>query len=152
MSEREVLLPTLASTQAFARKLAPWLKAGDVLALYGDLGAGKTTFARALLGELGVTDDVPSPTFTLVQVYEGPAFPIYHFDLYRLKQPQEVEEIGWDEACAQALTLVEWPERAGPFLPRNRLRLLFEVDPQGSRRIVARLEGAMREDLMQAFS
>lgn len=129
-------LPDLDATRLLARKLAPLLRATDVVTLQGDLGAGKTTFARALLSALGIGEDVPSPTFTLVQTYEGASYPVYHFDLYRLKSPDETEEIGFDDACGHGLVLVEWPERAGNFLPRDRLSLRFEVSGDGSRHVI----------------
>lgn len=116
-------LPDLTATEQLARKLAPLLKRGDVVALQGELGAGKTTFARALLQALGVKTEVPSPTFTLLQTYEVPNLPISHFDLYRLKNENELEELGWDEACAQSLVIVEWPERAAGHMPEDHLAL-----------------------------
>jgi len=128
-----VALPDLAASEALAARLAPLLKQGDALLLSGDLGAGKTTFARALLRQGGVTGDVPSPTFTLVQSYETPALVLYHFDLYRLKQPEEIEEIGFDEALADGAVLVEWPEKAASFMPREALRLTFGMEPSGQR-------------------
>ena len=135
-------LPDLAATKALARRLAPLLRAKDVVTLQGDLGAGKTTFARALLRTLGITEDVPSPTFTHMQSYDGPAFPIYHFDLYRLKSPDEVEEIGFDDASADGLVLVEWPERAAAYMPRDRLELRFDVNAEGQRQVTLTPQGA----------
>ena len=130
-------LPDLAATAALARKLAPWLKAGDVVALHGGLGAGKTTFSRALISALLEQDtEVPSPTYTLVQTYDGPNFPIFHFDLYRLEDPSEVFELGWDET-QDGLALIEWPDRAGAHLPAWRLDL--HLDLVGDNR-TARLE------------
>lgn len=121
-------LPDLAATEALAQGLAPHLKAGDVIALRGGLGAGKTTFARALISALmGQETEVPSPTYTLVQIYEGPDFPIFHYDLYRLEVPDEVFELGWDET-ADGLCLIEWPDRAGPHLPNWRLDLTLNVE------------------------
>jgi tRNA threonylcarbamoyladenosine biosynthesis protein TsaE len=118
-------LPDEAATAALARRLAPWLKQGDVVALRGDLGAGKTSFARALIralsGQDGAEREVPSPTFTLVQTYETPAGPVHHFDLYRIQSPDELTEIGWDEALGQGIVLIEWPERASTLLPAARL-------------------------------
>lgn len=113
-----------------AEALACVLRRGDVIALYGELGVGKTTFARYLIRALaGHDEEVPSPTFSLLQTYESPRAVIYHFDLYRLEDPQETLEIGFDDACEQALVLVEWPERAGDFLPDSRLELhLTESD------------------------
>ncbi|MEM9572460.1 MAG: tRNA (adenosine(37)-N6)-threonylcarbamoyltransferase complex ATPase subunit type 1 TsaE [Pseudomonadota bacterium] len=120
-------LPDLAATTALAQRLAPHLRAGDVMALRGGLGAGKTTFARALISALrGEETEVPSPTYTLVQTYEGPAFPVFHFDLYRLDDPNEVFELGWDETQI-GVSLIEWPERAGSHLPRWRLDLSLEI-------------------------
>jgi len=135
-------LPDLASTEALAQRLAPLLRAKDVVTLQGDLGAGKTTFARALLCAMGITEDVPSPTFTLMQSYDGPAFPIYHFDLYRLKSPDEMEEIGFDDARADGLVLVEWPERAAAYMPRDRLELRFDVNAEGQRQVTLTPQGA----------
>ena len=112
---------------ALARALATSLRAGDVIALHGGLGAGKTTFSRALISALLKRDtDVPSPTYTLVQSYDGPDFPIFHMDLYRLEDPDEVFELGWDET-QDGLALIEWPERAGANLPAWRLDLTFEI-------------------------
>jgi len=128
-------LPDEAATAALARRLAPWLAVGDVVALYGDLGAGKTAFARALIRVLADGDEeVPSPTFTLVQTYATPRGPVFHFDLYRIASPDELTEIGWDEALADGLTLVEWPGRAGSLLPTVRIdiELTFGAAP-GSR-------------------
>lgn len=130
-------LPDLAATKALAEKLAPLLKAGDVIALHGGLGAGKTTFSRALISALlGQETEVPSPTYTLVQTYDGPDFPIFHFDLYRLNSPYEVDELGWDET-QDGLALIEWPDQAGSRLPAWRLDLSLELT--GEIR-VARLE------------
>ena len=130
-------LPDLAATRALAEKLAPLLKAGDVIALHGGLGAGKTTFSRALISALlGQETEVPSPTYTLVQTYDGPDFPIFHFDLYRLNSPDEVDELGWDET-QDGLALIEWPDQAGSCLPAWRLDLSLELT--GEIR-VARLE------------
>lgn len=120
-------LETPNATAALARKLAPLLKAGDLIALRGDLGAGKTTFARALISALvGVETEVPSPTYTLVQTYSAAAFPIFHFDLYRLDDPNEIFELGWDDTY-DGLSLIEWPDRAGRHLPTWRLDLNIEI-------------------------
>lgn len=123
-----VSLPDLAATEKLVLCIAPALQRGDMLALQGPLGAGKTTFARALLHALGVTGEVPSPTFTLLQTYDTRKFPVYHFDLYRLKSAAELEELGWEDARADGLILVEWPERAGNCLPEDRLELHFSAD------------------------
>jgi tRNA threonylcarbamoyladenosine biosynthesis protein TsaE len=112
-----------AATAQLAARLAPILQPGDVVALQGDLGAGKTAFARALIRALaGAEVEVPSPTFTLVQTYDTEAGTIWHFDLYRLQGPDEVVELGWDEAT-QGIVLVEWPERLGTMAPAGRLQI-----------------------------
>lgn len=110
-------------TQNTAQELAAQLKAGDVLALHGNLGMGKSVFARALIRTLihDKTADIPSPTFTLVQIYENEIAPIYHFDCYRLEDPEEIYEIGWEEALDGGISIIEWPSRIEPFLPRRRL-------------------------------
>ena len=126
-------LPDLATLDVFAQAWVSPLKKGDVLALHGPVGAGKTTFARALLGALGIVGERPSPTFTLVQTYEASRFVVHHFDLYRLKRPEELEELGWEEACANGVVLVEWPEHAGSFLPAIRWDLHFEGTDGASR-------------------
>ena len=135
-------LPDQAATEALAARLAAVLQPGDVVALGGDLGAGKTTFARALIrAAAGAEVEVPSPTFTLVQTYDLPMGPIWHFDLYRLTGPDEVIELGWDEARADGIVLVEWPDRLGPLLPAERLEigLSFGAKP-GTR--TARISGS----------
>lgn len=127
-------LPDTASTSALAAEIGQWLRRGDLLTLSGALGSGKTTFARALIRSLaGDHDlDVPSPTFTLMQTYEGRAFPILHVDLYRIKNAEELVELGFDEAQDGALTLVEWPENAQAALRASRLDIAFEIDPARS--------------------
>jgi tRNA threonylcarbamoyl adenosine modification protein YjeE len=128
-------LPEEAATVALAEDIAACLSPGDVVALSGGLGAGKTTFARALIR--AVADDphldVPSPTFTLVQTYGGGRVPIAHFDLYRLSAPEELDEIGLDEALLTGAALIEWPERAGVRLPAGRLDITFEIAGDGRR-------------------
>lgn len=121
------------ATCAAAARLAPLLRRGDVLALWGGLGVGKTVFARALVrARVGAEVEVPSPTFTLVQVYEGcgPGAPdLFHFDLYRIDAPEDALELGIDEAFAGGIALIEWPDRLGPFLPATRLDLVFADVP-----------------------
>jgi N-acetylmuramate 1-kinase len=133
-----------AATQALAEDVAVFLARGDVVALSGGLGAGKTTFARALLR--AVADDpgleVPSPTFTLVQTYGGRRLPVTHFDLYRLSAAEELDEIGFDDSVSHGAVLVEWPERAPSRLPAERLDLHFEIAGTG-RRVVAGGEGRL---------
>ena len=120
-------LNDLDATAALAQRLAPLLRVGDVIALHGGLGAGKTTFTRALISSLlSEKTEVPSPTYTLVQTYTGPDFPIFHFDLYRLDDPNDVFELGWDET-QDGLAVIEWPDRARPHLPAWRLDLEIEI-------------------------
>jgi tRNA threonylcarbamoyl adenosine modification protein YjeE len=123
-------LPNEAATCALAAQIAEWVKPDDLIALSGDLGAAKTTFARALIRQLAGDPqlEAPSPTFTLMQVYETPAYPIVHADLYRIRQPDELLNLGWQEATEGALTLVEWPEQAGDFLKPDRLAIAFHLD------------------------
>jgi len=119
-------LPDLAATRSLAARLARLLRPGDLVALEGDLGAGKTAFARAVIHALaGAEVEVPSPTFTLVQRYELPGLVLLHADLYRLRDPAEVEELGLEEALEEGVVLVEWPERAGDALPADRLTIRF---------------------------
>lgn len=125
-------LPDLAATDALAARIAAGLRTGDCVALKGDLGAGKTTLARAILRRLGVTEHVPSPTFTLVQSYETARGPVFHFDLYRVKDARELEELGFDEAIDTGIALVEWPERAGDRLPVT-LDVALEAHPERGR-------------------
>lgn len=119
------------ATSALSKGVASWLRAGDLLTLSGDLGAGKTTFARAFIRFLCNDPDleVPSPTFTLMQVYETPTHPIVHADLFRIENPRDIAELGWEEATEGALVLVEWPERAEDFLTADRLDIAFHLDP-----------------------
>lgn len=136
--ERIIDLPDEAATRALAEDVAAILVAGDVVALSGGLGAGKTTFARALLRAFFNDDrlEVPSPTFTLVQTYSG-RLPIAHFDFYRLESADELDEIGFEDAVSDGAVLVEWPERAGARLPQVRIDLGFEIAGAGRRVTVA---------------
>ena len=136
-----VPLPDPAATDALGAAIAAELQPGDVVALWGDLGAGKTTLARAVLRALGVTEDVPSPTFALVQNYDPPRLKVGHFDLYRLKQPREIEQLGFEEALESGAVLVEWPERAPDILPADALHVRLDMK-DGTRQ--ARLTGPVR--------
>ena len=121
-----------------SRAISPLLKKGDVVALYGTLGVGKTTFVRSLVSELVQKEiDVPSPTFTLVQSYGTPNFELYHFDCYRLKSPEEAYEIGIEEAFYDGVSLIEWPDKIGSLLPRKHKSLFFKLLSDGSREITA---------------
>jgi len=132
-----------AATERLGAALAARLRPRDVVALEGGLGAGKTTLARAILRAAAGDPEliVPSPTFTLVEIYETPGVAWWHFDLYRLEQPEQVFELGWEEARAEGVALVEWPERLGPLLPRERLTVRLAIEGEGRR---ATLEGEAR--------
>lgn len=118
-------------TALLAARVGAQVSAGDVIALWGDLGVGKTAFARGLIRDLtSPEEEVPSPTFTLVQIYEpSAAAPLWHFDLYRLTGPEEIWELGFDDALEEAVSLIEWPERLGRQLPMRRLDVELCFDP-----------------------
>src|SRR5215813_8994954 len=117
-------LPEEAATAALAVRISVLAARGDIIALKGDLGTGKTTFARAFIRARGNRDEeVPSPTFTLVQLYELDPTAIWHFDLYRLRFPEEAWELGIEDAFSGGISLIEWPERLGPLLPESRLEI-----------------------------
>ena len=141
-------------TERLAELVAEIVGAGDLVTLSGDLGAGKTTFARALIRRLvdDPTLEAPSPTFTLMQVYDGPKFPIVHADLYRIANPAELAELGWEEATESALVVVEWAERAGDLLPADRLDVALVASPDGEdvREIALTGYGAMAARLARA--
>lgn len=132
-------LPDAEATARLGETLAPLLRAGDVLLLEGQIGAGKTHFARALisarLAALGRHEDIPSPTFTLVQSYDA-APEIWHADLYRLTHPDEAIELGLEEAFETAICLVEWPDRLGDLTPAGALTLRFSLRAGGAARAV----------------
>ncbi len=122
-------LPDEAATCRLAAALAARAQKGDVIALSGPLGSGKTSFARAFIRARGLgAAEVPSPTFMLVEVYDEEAgVPVWHFDLYRIQSPEEIRELGLDEALAEGICLIEWPERLGAFLPAERLDLALAM-------------------------
>ena len=136
-----VTLPDHGATEQLAQALAQELRPGDLVTLSGGLGAGKTTFARALVRALSGDPEleVPSPTFTLMQVYDGLKFPVVHADFYRLSGGGELVELGWDETTENAVALVEWPERADDALKEDRLDIRFDLAPGGGR--IATLSG-----------
>jgi tRNA threonylcarbamoyladenosine biosynthesis protein TsaE len=127
-------LPDLAATAALGARIASGLEVGDLVTLEGDLGAGKTELARGILTALGLTGPMPSPTFTLVQVYEAPRLVVHHYDLYRLEDPRELAELGLDEALEQGAALVEWPDRAGGLLPEDTLSVSLTMPDAQCRR------------------
>jgi tRNA threonylcarbamoyladenosine biosynthesis protein TsaE len=136
-------LPDEAATERLGAALASRLRPRDVVALQGGLGVGKTTLARAILraasGDRALI--VPSPTFTLVEIYDTPMGVYWHFDLYRLETPEQVFELGWEEARADGVALVEWAERLGTLLPRERLTVTLALEGDGRR---VNLEGEAR--------
>jgi N-acetylmuramate 1-kinase len=151
-----VPLDSERATARFAALVAHILRPGDLVTLTGDLGAGKTTFARHTIRALAGDDrlDVPSPTFTLVQTYETPKAPVVHADLYRLSSPQELAEVGWDEAGPEAIVLVEWPERAGELMEDDRLGVelaLAADNPDHARTITLKGVGRWAQRLKRAL-
>jgi len=142
-AQLELRLLDLPATQRLAERLAARLEPGFVLFLSGDLGAGKTTFTRALLRALGYTGRVKSPTFTLLESYELPSFRLYHFDFYRLSDRAWLDAGFDDYLGGSGVAVIEWPEHAGDGLPAPDLRLRLEVDAAaGDDARVARLEAA----------
>lgn len=132
-------LPDLAAVRAFARRIAGVLEPGDVVALEGELGTGKTTLARFILAACGYTGEVPSPTFTLIETYDPPAtrLPIIHADFYRLERPAEARELGLDDYREGAALLAEWPSRAGGFAHEPAcLSISLEIAGDGRTAIV----------------
>ena len=128
-----------AATRALGGRLSAHLKAGDTLCLTGDLGAGKTTFSRGLIRALcGADTEVPSPTYTILQTYDAPDFEIWHFDLYRIKSPTEIWELGMEDAIYDGLTLIEWPSMMG------------DLKPDGTLDIDIRFDGPARQEARKA--
>src|ERR1700744_5910284 len=127
-----VTLADEEATRRLAIDIAAALEPGDLVTLSGDLGAGKTTFARALIRYLAGDDaiEVPSPTFTFVQTYELPRFPLVHGDLYRLSGTAELAELGFDDLPDGAVVLLEWPDRAAGLLPPDRFDITFTLAPE----------------------
>jgi tRNA threonylcarbamoyladenosine biosynthesis protein TsaE len=145
----DFMLRTEAATAALGRWLAPALLAGDVVLLSGPIGAGKTHLVRAILQHrLGARTEVPSPTFTLVQPYDDDGLTLLHADLYRITHPDEVMELGLEEAMTQGVAFIEWPERLGAYRPAQALDLTLtplgegrHVVAQGTARLVNHLAG-----------
>lgn len=134
-----VNLPNLAAMERFGARIAVKLEPGDVVALSGGLGAGKTTLARSIIAALGYRGEVPSPTFTLVETYDPPALrlKLAHADFYRLERPEEAEELGLDDYREGAVLLAEWPEMAGGFAHEPRcLSIRLEIADEGRKAVV----------------
>tara|TARA_B100000686_G_scaffold254175_1_gene265344 strand:+ start:1055 stop:1558 length:504 start_codon:yes stop_codon:yes gene_type:complete len=137
----ETLLDDIAATERLATEIASCSERGDVIALFGDLGSGKTTFARFFIRALGITGEVPSPTFMLAQLYQTEGPTIWHFDFYRISKSDEAFELGMEEAFKDGISLIEWPERISGRLPLERLdvELDFVSGSENSRSV--RLRG-----------
>jgi tRNA threonylcarbamoyladenosine biosynthesis protein TsaE len=144
---RDFALPDAAATLALGRRLGERIGPGDVVCLSGNLGAGKTTLARgAIEAWTGQPEEAPSPTYTLVQTYDGERGELWHVDLYRLKRPDDAWELGLEDAFVSAACLIEWPERLEGQLPRDRLDV--ELKPEGEGRSAAlKAHGAWRTKL-----
>lgn len=140
MGAKVIHLPDLAAMQALGSAIAARLQAGDVVALSGGLGAGKTTLARAIIAALGYRGEVPSPSFAIVEVYDPPQvrLPLVHADFYRLADPREAEEIGLEDYRQGAVLIAEWPEHAGGFAHEpGCLSIALEIAEDGRQAIVA---------------
>jgi tRNA threonylcarbamoyladenosine biosynthesis protein TsaE len=137
-----ILLSNPSETEAFGARIAPLLRRHDVIALSGDLGAGKTTLVRGILRGLRYEGEVASPTFPIIQPYEELAVPLWHVDLYRIEDPAELEELGLDEARQDAALLIEWPERLGVGLWADALRLTLGRTDEDGRALTAQVPAA----------
>ncbi len=139
-----MLFKDAASLEAFGEGLAQLVSAGDMIALSGGLGAGKTTLARGILRGLGYASEAPSPTFAILQGYEPPELrlPVAHVDLYRIESPDEVEELGLSDWLVDGAVLVEWPEHGGAALIAHALHLSLAPEPAGGRGLTARVPDA----------
>lgn len=135
-----------------ARLTSGMLQRGDTIALAGELGVGKTTFARALIQSLLPGEEVPSPTFTLVQTYDAPAFRVTHADLYRVKSKSELRELGFDEALESGALIIEWPDRMSELLPADRLDIMIEVDDGAEERRVKLIGRGTWADRMRTLA
>lgn len=153
-----MILADLDATLRLGAKLAEIARPGDVIALSGPLGAGKTSIARGLLAALGLEEEAPSPSFAIVQPYEPPEvrFPVLHVDLYRIEDPDEAEELGLDDARADSLLLVEWPERLGPerlgAAWADALWLTLDVTADGARALTAKVPPAWKDRWSQILT
>ncbi len=137
---------TLADTESLAQALSEIVKVSDVWALFGTLGVGKSVWSRAFIKKLTSVQEVPSPTFTLVQIYEAEDFDIYHYDLYRLKSAEEVWELNIEEAMYNGVCLIEWPEKMGAYLPTNCFKVHISVVENDVRRFEIEVDSKEKQD------
>ena len=138
MTDLSLFLPDDAATTRLGAALANLMRPGDTLLLHGPIGVGKTHLARALIqSRLGRLEDVPSPSFTLVQTYAADGVDIWHADLYRLSHPDEVLELGLEDAFTTAICLIEWPDRLGKSTPKNSLNITLFAEGEGRRAVVS---------------
>ncbi len=142
-----MILPDAESTEEAGRALAAGLRPGDVIALSGELGAGKTCFARGVLYGLGFEGEAPSPSFALVIPYAPPAvsIPVWHVDLYRLESTDDAEELGLDDALSDSALLIEWPERLGDRLWPEALKIRLDDTGTGARRLTVSIPPSWEE-------
>lgn len=146
-----LFLPDPDASAAFARRLADLVPPGACLLLSGPIGAGKSHIARAFIRHrLGYEGDIPSPTFTLVQTYESPEVEIWHADLYRLSHPDEVLELGLDQAMGRAICLIEWPDRLGILAPAEAIHLTLALQGEGRSAELSTLDGDLARQLRNA--
>ncbi|MCO4841654.1 MAG: tRNA (adenosine(37)-N6)-threonylcarbamoyltransferase complex ATPase subunit type 1 TsaE [Yoonia sp.] len=147
----DIVLLDETDTIGLATRIAPHLRAGDTLLLEGQIGAGKSAFARALIrARLGRVEDVPSPTFTIVQTYDDADCEIWHCDLYRLTHPDEALELGLEDAFSSAICLIEWPDRLGSDLPANAATLSFKAT-ETAHHVKITLPDSMKSRLLRAI-
>jgi len=149
----EITVPDAEAMWRLGSLVGRCLEMQDFVALWGGLGAGKTTFSRGIVQQLQQgtqrIEEVPSPTFTLVQYYETAVCPVWHFDLYRIESPDEIYELGYEEALETGISLVEWPERMAELLPSTRLDVEIAIGPNSTDRLVAfRASGTWSERLV----
>ena len=137
-----MILDSAEATERLGGAIAAMLRPGDVIALFGNLGAGKTTLTRGILSGLGFDGEVASPTFPIVQTYEEARVPLWHVDLYRIEDSSELEELALDEARGDAALVIEWPERLGTTLWEDALRLHLVVAGSGARSLTAHVPPA----------
>lgn len=151
-TQLETRFASPSATTNFAVALGARLQPGDVILLEGGIGAGKTHLARSLIQSLlPQPEDVPSPTFTLVQVYDGPECEIWHADLYRLTDPNEAIELGLEDAFNDAICLIEWPDRLSDLAPKDALRLELSALDESSRTMIARWHDAKWADRLKGL-